>query len=54
MFLRVLFWGVKNNNGVADFDSRGGRDNNIFRRGGSKKTTTGLQFLSLGCGRGCK
>ena len=32
MFFGVLFWrgGSKNNNGAADFVSRGGRDNNIF------------------------
>ena len=56
LFFVMLFWGggSKNNNGVADFVSRGGRDNNIFWKGGVQKTTTGLQFLSLGCGRGSK
>ena len=56
LFFVVLVWGggVKKQNGVADFVSRGGRDNNIFCKGGVQKTTTGLQFLFLGCGRGSK
>ena len=53
-FVALFFLGSKNNNGVADFVSWGGRDNNIFWKGGVQKTTTGLQFLFLGCGRGSK
>ena len=54
-----VFWGVvleggsKNNNGAADFVSTGVETTTSFD-GGSQKTTTGLQFLSLGCGRGSK
>ena len=44
--------GQKNNNRAADFVSRGVETTTGVQK--TTTTTTGLQFLSLGCGGGCK
>ena len=49
----VFLGGSKNNNGAADFVSRGVETRTSFE-GGVPPKNNGLQFLSLGCGRGSK
>ena len=50
----VLEGGVKNNNGLQILFLGGVETTTSSEGGGFKKTTTGLQFLSLGFGRGSK
>ena len=56
LFFGMLFWrgGVKNNNGLQILFLGGVETTTSSEGGGFKKTTTGLQFLSLGFGRGSK
>ena len=53
------FWGVVLEGGSKNYNGLqilylGGVETTTSFEGGSKKTTTGLQLLSLGCGRGSK
>ena len=61
LFVSFDFWGVVLEGGVKKqqrgcrFSFQGGVGTTTSLEGrGSKKTTTGLQFLSLGCGGGSK